>query len=95
MAYIHEALGERNRSLTELNAILRNDPDDSIKIIALNNITKIYIEDKNITEALIHLSECFALCVKINDKNGEDYCNYLRAKIYRLQNNHKKAINFC
>lgn len=92
MAYIHEALGERNRSLTELNAILENNPDDSTRIIALNNIIKLFIEDGNITEALLHHGECFALCVKNGDKEGEDYCNYLRAKIYRLQKHYKKAI---
>lgn len=94
MAYIHEALGERNRSLTELNAILKNNPDDSTRIITLNNIIKLFIEDGNITEALLHLGECFALCVKADDKEGEDYCNYLRAKIYRLQKQYKKAITF-
>ena len=94
MAYIHEALGERNRSLTELNAILKNNPEDSMRIITLNNIIKIFIEDGNITEALLHLGECFALCVKVGDKDGENYCNYLRAKIYRLQKQYKKAIIF-
>jgi len=94
MAYIHEALGEKNRSLIELAAILENNPDDNTKLVALSNITKLFIDAGNINEALLNLGDCFALCFKLDDQESENYCNYLRAKIYRLQKSYKKALKF-
>lgn len=92
MAYIHEALGEKNRSLTELNAILQNNPDEAMKLIVLSNITKLYIDEGNINDALSNLSECFTLSFKLEDKKSEKYCEFLRAKIFRLQKDYNKAL---
>ncbi len=48
MAYIHDALNEKTKALSDLNAILENDPSSDLRLIVLNNITKLYIDNKNI-----------------------------------------------
>lgn len=92
MAYIHEALGEKNRSLLELKAILNNNPDDQMKLLALSNITKLYIDEGDINNALTNLSECFTLSFKLDDHKSNKYCEFLRAKIFRLQKDYNKAL---
>lgn len=92
MAYIYEALQEKSKSLTNLLAILNNNPDDSLKVIILGNITKLYIDAKDIENATNYLEKCMNLTEKLNDEASLRYCDYLNAKILMLEKKNKFAI---
>lgn len=90
-SYIHEALGEKSASLSKLKAILENNPTLETKTVALNNITKLYIDNNNFEEAKKTLLESLDLVNKINDEEGKRYCEYLNGLICHLQGNFKEA----
>lgn len=92
MAYIHDALNEKSRSLSDLIGILENNPDNNLKLIVLNNITKLYIDSKNIEGAKDYLNRSLELAYSINDYAGKVYCQYLNAKLYVLEDKKKFAI---
>lgn len=91
MAYIYAELNETEKALMNLKAILANYPDDYLKSLALSNMTKIYIDQKLISEAKETLSQCMSLVLTLNDSEGLLYCDYLNAKIYVLENNYNNA----
>ncbi len=91
LAYINDAIGKKNDSLRNLNLILSNNPDKETEAICLNDITKIYIDNKNIIEAKESLNKCIALVNEINDAEGIRYCDYLKAKILILEKNYNGA----
>lgn len=85
MAYIHDALNEKTKALSDLNAILENNPDDDLKLIVLNNITKLYIDSKNIPSTKKFLNDSIELAYKLHDEDSQIYCQYLNAKLYVLE----------
>lgn len=91
MAYIHDALNEKSHSLSDLIGILENNPDDSLRLIVLNNITKLYIDSKDIIKAKEYLNLSMDLAYKLNDNDGKIYCQYLNAKLYILEDKKKFA----
>lgn len=91
MAYIYAALNQKDKALLNLKAILNNYPSDYLKSYALSNITKLYIDQRMVSEAKATLNECIALVYKLNDEEGITYCEYLNAKLYVLENNYKLA----
>ena len=44
LAYIHNAIDEKNEALRKFQAILLNNPTDEIKSVCLSNISQLYIE---------------------------------------------------
>ena len=85
MAYIHDALNEKTKALSDLNAILENDPSSDLRLIVLNNITKLYIDNKNIEYSKKYLNDSIELAYKLNDMDSQTYCQYLNAKLYVLE----------
>ena len=91
MAYIYAELNQKEKALMNLKAILNNYPNDNLKALTLSNMTKLYIDQKMVAEAKNTLNECITLVYKLNDEEGITYCEYLNAKLYVLENNHKLA----
>ena len=80
-SYIYEALGEKHKALSNLLTILSNNPADNLKVIILGNITKLYIDDGDMKNALNYLEMTMVLSNTLNDKASQTYCDYLNAKI--------------
>ncbi|MDD4001063.1 MAG: PAS domain-containing protein, partial [Bacilli bacterium] len=91
MAYIYAELNQKEKALMNLKAILNNYPNDGLKALTLSNMTKLYIDQKQISEAKSTLNECITLVYKLDDEEGITYCEYLNAKLHILENNLKLA----
>jgi len=91
MAYIYAELNQKDKALLNLKAILNNYPNDSLKALTLSNMTKLYIDQKQIKEAKKSLSDCITLVYHLNDDEGIMYCEYLNAKLHVLEKNFKLA----
>ncbi|NLD26978.1 MAG: hypothetical protein GX661_06425, partial [Acholeplasmataceae bacterium] len=91
MAYIFAELNQKDKALLNLKAILSNYPNDTLKALTLSNITKLYIDQKQIAEAKNSLNDCITLVYKLDDEEGITYCEYLNAKLHILENNYKLA----
>ena len=91
-SYIYEALGEKHKALTNLLTILSNNPEDNLKVIVLGNITKLYIDDGDMTNAQNYLEETMVLSNQLKDKDSQTYCDYLNAKILIKENKYKFAL---
>ena len=91
-SYIYEALGEKHKALTNLLTILSNNPEDNLKVIILGNITKLYIDDGDMTNAQNYLEETMVLSNQLKDKDSQTYCDYLNAKILIKENKYKFAL---
>lgn len=91
MAYIHDALNEKTKALSDLNGILENNPDQDLKLIVLNNITKLYIDSKNIEMTKEFLNLSIELAYELHDEDSETYCQYLNAKLYVLEGKNNYA----
>lgn len=91
-SYIYEALGEKHKSLSNLLTILTNNPDDNLKVIILGNITKLYIDDGDMSNALTYLEETMVLSNKLKDKASQLYCDYLNAKLLINEKKYKFAF---
>ncbi len=89
MAYIYAELNQKEKALMNLKAILNNYPNDNLKALTLSNMTKLYIDQKQISEAKNTLNDCITLVYKLDDEEGITYCEYLNAKLHILENNHK------
>ena len=91
MAYIFAELNQKDKALLNLKAILNNYPNDFLRALTLSNMTKLYIDQKQIAEAKDSLNDCISLVYKLDDEEGITYCEYLNAKLYILENNYKLA----
>lgn len=91
MAYIYAELNQKDKALKNLKAILSNYPNDSLKALTLSNMTKLYIDEKQVEQAKKTLNDCISLVYKLGDEEGILYCNYLNAKLYILEKNYKHA----
>lgn len=91
MAYIYAELNQKDKALKNLKAILSNYPNDSLKALTLSNMTKLYIDEKQVEQAKKTLNDCISLVYKLGDEEGILYCNYLNAKLYILEKNYKYA----
>lgn len=91
LAYVQEALSQKNTSLLLLQSILSNNPTPQMKALVLSNITKLYIDCGSIENAKTTLDECFALTKEIGDEEGMSYCNYLLGRIAQNEKNYKEA----
>lgn len=91
MSYIHDALNEKSKALSDLNGILENNPDQNLKLIVLNNITKLYIDSKNIAKTKEYLNLSIELAYELHDEESETYCQYLNAKLYVLEGKNNYA----
>ncbi|MDD3123583.1 MAG: hypothetical protein PHC62_08755 [Candidatus Izemoplasmatales bacterium] len=90
-SYIYAAMGEKNKALTNLLAILANNPDENLKSIILSNITKLYIDDGDMINAIKYLEDTMTLTNSLKDKAGQRYCDYLNAKILISEKKYKFA----
>lgn len=91
MAYIHDALGEKNEALRKFISILSNTPSSETKSITLSNITKLLIDEGDTESAQDYLNQCIVLVNEINDEQGIKYCDYLKARILRIEKRYKEA----
>lgn len=91
-SYIYEALGEKHKALSNLLTILTNNPNDNLKVIVLGNITKLYIDDGDMANALNYLEDTMVLSNRLKDKASQTYCDYLNAKILVKEKKYKFAI---
>ena len=91
LAYIYAELNQKDKALLNLKAILSNYPDESLKALALSNMSKLYIDEGLVDEAKKSLSDCIKLVDKLNDEEGRIYLEYLNAKLYAVEKNYKLA----
>lgn len=91
MAYIYAEMNQPEKSLINLQAILLNNPSKELKSLVLSNLTKIYIDQKDLILAKETISRCLNLIDELNDKEGAKYIDYLNAKLYVLEENYKMA----
>ena len=91
MAYIHDALGEKNEALRKFTSILSNDPTPETKSLTLSNITKLLIDEDDTDSAKDYLDQCILLVNEINDVQGIRYCDYLKSRILRIEKKYKEA----
>ncbi|MGD9604590.1 MAG: hypothetical protein AB7V00_00360 [Bacilli bacterium] len=91
MAYIDAELNQKDKASQHLQAILNNYPDESLKALALSNLTKLYLDDGLLNEAKKTLAEGIKLVEKLKDDEGKLYCEYLNAKLFVLEKNFKFA----
>ncbi len=89
ISHIYAEIGQLDKAEACLKIILKNNPSIDIKPHVLNNLTKIYIDQKDIEAAKISLNQCLILN---NDHEGEIYCDYLLAKICVLDGKNKDAL---
>lgn len=88
-SYVYGEVNKLDKSEAYLLKILANNPDDSIKSVVLSNLTKIYIDKKDIEKAKSYLNECIVCC---NDHESEVYNDYLLAKICVLEGKEKEGL---
>lgn len=91
MSYIYSELGQKDKALLNLKAILSNFPDEETKSLVLSNLTKLYIDQNMIEEAKQSLNDCMRVTFSINDEEGIIYCNYLNAKLLVLEKKYSFA----
>ena len=92
MAYIQDALNDKSRALSSLMSIIENEPSKEMKGIVLNNLTKLFIDNKDISNAKDYLQKSISYSYEIKDNDAIIYCAYLNAKLYQLENKSKNAI---
>ncbi len=88
-SYVYGDMGDLNKSKEYLLKLLDNNPSYELKSVALSNITKIYVDEKNIDLSKKYLNECIMYA---NDHESEIYNDYLLAKISVLEGNTKQAL---
>ena len=88
-SYIYAELNETDKAIECLNTIIKNPTSDTLPY-ALSNITKLYIDKKNVCMAEESLNKCLAL--NSDDQEGRVYCDYLLAKICILKENYNDAL---
>lgn len=88
-SYVYGEVNKLDKSEAYLLKILGNNPDESIKSVVLSNLTKIYIDKKDIEKAKTYLNECIVCC---NDHESEVYNDYLLAKICVLEGKEKEGL---
>ena len=93
LAYIYNAIDEKNEALRKFQAILLNNPKDEIKSVCLSNISQLYIEANDLVNAKKTLEENYSFAKAINDEEGIRYITCLKGKILRLQNDYKNSYN--
>ena len=93
LAYIYNALDEKNEALRKFQAILVNDPDNETKSVCLSNLSQLYIEENDFDNAKKTLEENYRFAKEINDEEGIRYINYLKGKIFRLTKEYKNSYN--
>ena len=93
LAYIHNAIDEKNEALRKFQAILLNNPTDEIKSVCLSNISQLYIKANDIINAKKTLEENYNFAKAINDEEGIRYITCLKGKIYRLEKDYKNSYN--
>ena len=93
LAYIYNALDEKNEALRKFQAILVNDPDNETKSVCLSNLSQLYIEERDFDNAKKTLEENYRFAKEINDEQGIRYINCLKGIIYRLQKEYKNSYN--
>ena len=93
LAYIYNAIDEKNEALRKFQAILLNNPDNETKSVCLSNLAQLYIEAHDFDNAKKTLEENYRFAKTINDEEGIRYINCLKGKIYHLQNDYKNSYN--
>ncbi len=88
-SYVYGEMNKLDKSEAYLIKILNNNPDDNIRSVALSNLTKIYVDKKDVVNAKKYLNECI---VSSNDHESEVYNDYLLAKICVLDGKTKEAL---
>ena len=88
-SYIYAEMNETDKAIECLNTIIKNPTPDTLPY-ALNNITKLFIDKKNVYLAEESLNKCLAL--NGDDQEGRVYCDYLLAKICILKENYNDAL---
>lgn len=91
MAYIQDSLNEKSKALTSLMSIIENDPTPELKGIVLNNVTKLFIDNKDIVNAKEYLEKSISYSYEIKDEDAKIYCAYLSAKLYQLEDKNRYA----
>lgn len=89
MAYVYAELGEKQKALLNLKAILENLPDEILLSHTLSNLTKLYIDQDMLVEAKQSLNECLKVTT---DEEGIKYCDYLLAQIFVKEKNYDDAL---
>ena len=86
-SYIYAELNETEKAIDTLKKII-DKPTMATLPYALSNLTKLYIDKKNIILAEEMLNKCLE---NTDDDEGRIYCDYLLAKICILKENNNEA----
>ncbi|HHU56390.1 MAG TPA: hypothetical protein GXZ48_06865 [Acholeplasmataceae bacterium] len=89
MAYVYAEMNQKAKAVDCLKAIIENLPSDELLALALNNLTKLYIDQNMIPEAKDALNQSLIIT---QDEEGKLYCHYLFAKICILENKYEEAF---
>ncbi len=92
MAYIQDSMNDKSKALASLMSIIENDPQPEIKGIVLNNLTKLFIDNKDTEHAKEYLDKSIAYSYEIKDDEARIYCAYLSAKLYQLEGKNRYAL---
>ena len=92
MAYIQDSLNEKSKALSSLLSILENDPTSDIKGIVLNNIAKLYIDNKDVENSKVYIDKSIEYANSNDDEDAKIYCAYLNAKLYELLDKNRYAL---
>lgn len=88
-SYIYAEMNETDKAIECLDKIIKNPTPEALPY-ALSNITKLFIDKKNVFMAEESLNKCLAL--NNDDSEGKIYSDYLLAKICVLKENYNDAL---
>lgn len=88
-SYVYGEINQLDKAEAYLQKILSNNPNRETKSVALSNITKIYVDKKNVNKAKQYLNECISYS---DTHESEVYNDYLLAKVCILEDRPKEAL---
>lgn len=88
-SYVYGYMNDPDKALEYLKQIVNNNPSKDLKSIVYSNLTKIYIDKKDVKQAKEYLDICIALS---DDHESAVYNDYLLAKICVLEGNNSFAL---
>jgi len=91
MSYIFAELDQKDKAITNLLVILKNNPSMELESLVLSNLAKLYIDEKELGKAKDAINKCLPLIKRLEDYEGLEYINYLNAKLYVLEDNYLMA----
>ena len=91
MATIYSELGQKSKARSSLLAIIQNSNSKKYYIIALSNLTRLYLDEKMLDDAKKILN--LTLNLKLNEED-QKYISYLFAKLANLEGNKEEAKEY-